>query len=426
MSTSTSTAAPSINGSNRPARAAKAKQTALMARIVNATKKSKKGRKAPKSKKVSIRGQQNENSRSSANTATQNEDNVNQEPSESEQREQEPEDLTIDENTDFQMDNNAGQHTVSADLNQQYLDFVNTFTPSQPTMGSANLNLAQSRIYPTVPPLQTQAGISEVNTLGTGQEWTTPYFMETGYVQQAITDPLANETQKALLGYALHPKAVENHIQYGRNRPNVPIAVLQAIAHGKFVDLEKVIHDPAIPFDGENTLRVNDAGQLSTTMQKKYSPIRNSVELHYALSLLAQAYAFLFPGRRQEFTDYIQSLLALEFSGIPLTSILLYDRALRNKVASQRHLTLYYKDEELKARYLYNTVRRNPAQPQRNQPYARPEQAKRLTLPPRQTNKADEVCALHADGRCTTNMAEYKPTGCRFGRKHVDKTDKAE
>jgi len=425
MSANANTAAPSINGSNRPSRAAKAKPNTPTAKVVKAIKKSKKGRKTPKTKRVTTR---DESGRDNINTTNQDNEDVHMDPTENDhhqEQEADHEDLTTEGNNENQAIHNGGQPIVSSDVNQQYLDFVRTFPPSQPTMGPTNLNLAHSNVYPQVPIFeQPQTNTTALNGLGAGQEWTLPYFMNTGYVQQAITDPLANETQKVLLGYALHPKAVENHILYGRNRPNVPIAILQAIAHGKFVELEKVIHDPTIPFDGENTLRVNDAGQLSATVQKKYAPIRSSVSFHYALNTLASAYSFLFPNRTKEFADYIRALLALEFAGTPLTCVILYDRALRNKVASQRHLTLYHEDEALKAQYLYNANIRNIVHPQRNtHDGTKPNKAQsKLVLPPRQDNKADEPCVLYTMGRCETDMSKYKPTGCVHGRKHTAKT----
>jgi hypothetical protein len=165
------------------------------------------------------------------------------------------------------------------------------------------------------------------------------------------------ETFTQLENFSADPSAVVQDILSTPGCPCFPPSEWLNIVRWKYVDLSKVLDSThTTELDPKRTHVIDDQVELVFRVSKSSGSIKTSSDLIFAFGMYVSAILFVFPQRRDEFTQY-HSYLGRLFHAIevPLHGrIIEFDKAVRNQMAMQRNLRLtdHSQFEELRTTYL--------------------------------------------------------------------------
>jgi len=151
------------------------------------------------------------------------------------------------------------------------------------------------------------------------------------------------QTYEQLDNYAADPKQVVSDILSTPGCPPFPPGEWLNIIKWKYVDLSKVLDSAhTTELDPKQTHVINDELKLAFRVSKPSGSIKSSADHTIAFNMYINAVAFVFPQRRDKFTQYHTYLSRLFHSIEPWyhPQVIEFDQAIRNQIAMQRELSL--------------------------------------------------------------------------------------
>ncbi|KAG2149756.1 hypothetical protein BD769DRAFT_1343408, partial [Suillus cothurnatus] len=175
------------------------------------------------------------------------------------------------------------------------------------------------------------------------------------------------QTYQQLDNFAPDPKSDVYDILSTPGCPPFLLSEWLNIVRWKYVDLGKVLDSAhTTELDPKKTHVIDDEIELALRVSKSSGGVKSSSDHNIAFTMYIEAVAFVFPQRREEFTQY-NTYLSRLFHAMEIhlhPRIIEYDRSVRNQMAMQRNLRLtdYSEFEHLRTAFLTSFgVGSNPA-----------------------------------------------------------------
>lgn len=157
---------------------------------------------------------------------------------------------------------------------------------------------------------------------------------------RAQLDPELQQILALLDNYAADPRHVVHKVRMSRDCPEFPVDQWRNIVEGQPVDITKVFGAQyTTGVDAKQTQDVGDMFQIAVRLPKQSRAVGNHGYMVVAVQATADATAFAFPARRDEYIKYQRYITRLfaSYQSHHHGQIIELDKAIRLRAANQKH-----------------------------------------------------------------------------------------